>query len=255
VVISAREVSKRTMPTIVSMTRFRWCAPKSLSVSRVAVFLLLVSASGCHLLFGDYEVDPNYGQGGAVGSGGDTGVGGEGECTTGLSQCFGALLKQCVDGKWVDGRTCSAEKLCNRDKSRCDTCASGDKQCNDSGAVEKCDTDLNDWVLDTQCVSPQFCDPKTYKCVDCEAGVVSCIDATTLGTCTATQVLVTTNCSGQVKLCRRDDDTHAHCVDCQGSSSVCDGQNIRTCSNEQYVVVDTCGGRGCQTVNGVPSCK
>jgi hypothetical protein len=249
------------MLTIARMLGLDSSASWALGTSRGAILCLLVLASGCHLVFGDYEVDPNFGQGGAPGSGGAVATGGSGtDCTGDEWNCTtDGVLQHCQSGNWVTVQKCSEPKLCYKEFGRCVTCVPSDRQCNGTGSVEQCNDSQNGWITAETCEFPKVCDPVTATC-ECTRGQSTCQDAHTLVNCALNGSVVVSACVLADMQCHTVDGTNDYCSDCDFTGSQCTTvQLINVCSNGKTTAVHNCleeGSKtGCQQINGVWSCK
>lgn len=131
----------------------------------LSLALLLLTAAGCHKVFGDFEVDDA-----AFDTGGKDGKGGKGGtspvCDDGAFRCQGAKLEQCDDGRgWKLLDTCTTPALCNAKEGACKPafCQPDTFSCSGS-ELRVCNREQTAWAFASACASEALCDAAAGKC-------------------------------------------------------------------------------------------
>ncbi|HEY6725884.1 MAG TPA: hypothetical protein VI197_17745 [Polyangiaceae bacterium] len=232
-------------------------APAGWRLARVLLGLALVfgvlTAQGCHKIFGDFSVEP---------------APDAGDCVSGTHRCVDEFLVACDDGAWGAAQPCLTADRCDSANGGCRVCQPGAGRCNEAWR-EVCSEDGTAWEPAEECRSAETCDslaclcPKdpSANCDPCPEGEVRCqaADASNplamsnvLAQCTGGVWQTLAACTNEV-LCQRTVDIamsdpgsfEGKCVmaECETPGALgCDGNILRRCAQSQQMwnQVDVC---------------
>ncbi|MFC1642850.1 hypothetical protein ACFL5O_09240 [Myxococcota bacterium] len=241
------------------------------SFSQQFPFLLVAAAGGCHLVFGDFQVDDSA----VSGAGGDlrqTGQAGAGDwlgvagsasedddgdasggnnhaaawgglagapCVESARRCQEASLQQCTDGDWNEISSCASADHCDEALGYCAVCLADERRC-DGQDVLRCTGARDGWETYVTCGAGEVCDPERVTCVLCTPQDDYCEEGN-LVSCNGTR-------DGWERWpcdfgCVEVVDGPDYCAQCStpGDSACTTAQSVQVCSEEKrWVVKESC---------------
>lgn len=231
--------------------------PAGWRLTRILLGLALVfgvlTAQGCHKIFGDFSVEP---------------LPATGDCVSGTHRCVDEFLVACNNGAWGSAQPCLTADRCDSTAGGCRVCTPGSGRCNEAWR-EICSEDGTTWEPAEECRNAETCDPlaclcpkdPNATCDPCPEGEVRCqaADASNplamsnvLAQCTNGVWQVLQACTNEV-LCQRSvdiamsdpDSFEGKCVEvaCDNPGELsCDGNILRRCAQSQQMwnQVDVC---------------
>jgi hypothetical protein len=205
---------------------------------QVAVGILTAALTfGCQILFGDFSVEDDQGEGGASES---LGGSGPGSCVEGRTRCDGANLLRCDGESFVLESTCADANHCDETGGTCRSCLEGQTRCGDA-ALEECSESGEGYVVVQACTGDTpLCDPVLLRCVACTRGAARCTNGQ-LESCNDARQWTLTACANGCEDVTGDADYCRQCTE-PGSASCTTEGNLITCSEAYLWLTEVCAG-------------
>lgn len=216
-------------------------------VFRGAAILLMISAVGCQLVFGDYQINTDDATGGGGSTVKSTTV--PSECSEGQARCSeSGDLQKCQAGKWGAAVACGDLDHCSEVAGVCVECGPGQTRCTaDNRKVQLCNLQRTGWEDLETCATRCFADAEGALCVQCEPfDTVTCEEGGDQGDklrfCNNKGQLILSTCSGPDKQCITVANGDDFCSECTTDGFRCTSSGIlKSCQNHRETEIKSCG--------------